>query len=180
MVILAAVDGESVPDRVVEVGHDLASDHGEELVVLHVMPQEQFDERQEATEESGINLGPMLAPDVSYGGSGQKRQEGASGPSGPSGSGANRYDIEDGQRDAKGVARDVVEGTLEDDGDVSVVGRVGEPVEELMAEADRRDARYLVIGGRKRTPVGKAVFGSITQSVLLSAERPVMTVMRED
>jgi nucleotide-binding universal stress UspA family protein len=180
MVILAAVDGEAVPDRVVEIGNDLATSHGDDLVVLHVMSQDQFDERQETTDGGSINLGPMLDPDVSYGGATQKRSAGGSGPSGPSASGESRYDLEDGQRDAEGVARDVIEGTLGEPGAAEAVGRVGEPVEELLAEADRRDARYLVIGGRKRTPVGKAVFGSMTQSVLLSADRPVMTVMRED
>ena len=60
------------------------------------------------------------------------------------------------------------------------VGQVGEPTEEIIAEAERRGPRYLVIGGRRRTPVGKAVFGSTTQSILLNAELPVMTVMREE
>jgi nucleotide-binding universal stress UspA family protein len=52
-------------------------------------------------------------------------------------------------------------------------------VEEILGEADRRSVEYLVIGGRKRTPVGKAVFGSKTQSILLTAACPVVTVMSE-
>lgn len=178
MVILAAVDGEQVPDRVVEVGYDLASEHEEELIVMHVMPQEQFDERREATSGSGASLGPMLAREVSYGGGGggESTRSGASGPSG----GASAYDIEDAQRDAESVARDVTDETLDEYQNVTFQGRVGEPVEELLGEADRQDARYLVIGGRKRTPVGKAVFGSITQSVLLSADMPAVTVMKEE
>lgn len=177
MVILAAVDGEAVPDRVVEVGHELAGDHGEELLVLHVMSQEQFDQHQEASTESTVSLGPMLAPEVGYGDSGSD-----SGSTGSSGSGTNRYNLEDGQRDAEGVARDVVEATLDDESTIKVtcVGRVGESVEEILAAAEQKDARYLVIGGRKRTPVGKAVFGSSTQSILLSADRPVMTVMKDE
>lgn len=57
------------------------------------------------------------------------------------------------------------------------VGRVGSPKNEVLQEGRNRDARYLVIGGRKRTPTGKAIFGSTTQSILLGADRPVVTVM---
>ncbi|SFS89849.1 universal stress protein [Halostagnicola kamekurae] len=59
------------------------------------------------------------------------------------------------------------------------VGRVGDPAEEILDRAAAVDARYIVIGGRPRSPVGKALFGSVTQSVLLDADRPVVTVMVE-
>lgn len=57
------------------------------------------------------------------------------------------------------------------------VGRVGDPAAEILDRAADVDARYVVIGGRSRSPVGKALFGSVTQSVLLDADRPVVTVM---
>ncbi len=57
------------------------------------------------------------------------------------------------------------------------VGRIGQPAAEILAYADTVDARYIVIGGQKRSPVGKALFGSTTQQVLLGADRPVLTVM---
>jgi nucleotide-binding universal stress UspA family protein len=57
------------------------------------------------------------------------------------------------------------------------VGLIGQPAAELLEYADEVDTRYLVIGGQKRSPVGKALFGSTTQKVLLGAERPVVTVM---
>ena len=34
----------------------------------------------------------------------------------------------------------------------------------------------LVIGGRRRSPVGKALLGSITQSIILAADFPVLVV----
>lgn len=64
--------------------------------------------------------------------------------------------------------------------EVTVDGRSGSPVEEILDYANEIDARYLVIGGRKRSPVGKALFGSVTQSILLEADRPVVAVMTDN
>lgn len=58
-------------------------------------------------------------------------------------------------------------------------GRVGDPATEIIAEADEIEPRYLVIGGRRRSPVGKALFGSITQEILLETRCPVVTMMAE-
>lgn len=78
-------------------------------------------------------------------------------------------------------AEDVAERSLEsaEHANVQAEGRVGSPVEEILAAAEETDARYLVIGGRQRTAAGKAVFGSTTQTILLRADRPVMTVRRD-
>ncbi|UHQ98888.1 universal stress protein (plasmid) [Natrinema zhouii] len=60
------------------------------------------------------------------------------------------------------------------------VGLVGEPAEEIIDYADRNDASHIVLGGRSRSPVGKALFGSVTQSVLLNTSRPVVSVHNEE
>lgn len=57
-----------------------------------------------------------------------------------------------------------------------VVGRPGEAIESL---AERAGADRVFVGGRKRSPTGKAVFGSTAQNILLSAPCPV-TFVRED
>lgn len=54
--------------------------------------------------------------------------------------------------------------------------RGNEPIEDLLAAADRHDADEYVIGIRKRTPVGKMVFGSTAQNLLLETDLPVRTV----
>ncbi|WP_076148734.1 universal stress protein [Natrinema saccharevitans] len=71
------------------------------------------------------------------------------------------------------VARD----ELEDIGiETEVVRRHGDPADEIIEYADSVDADVLVVPTRKRSPVGKAVFGSVTQDVILETNRPVTVV----
>lgn len=46
----------------------------------------------------------------------------------------------------------------------------------LLDLADEVDASLLVIGSRRRTPVGKLILGSVVQQVLLKATIPVLVV----
>ncbi|GAB7091644.1 hypothetical protein JCM18237_19150 [Halorubrum luteum] len=55
----------------------------------------------------------------------------------------------------------------------------GDPAEEILALADEIDANVICLSGRKRTPAGKAVFGSVTQAVIRGSDRPVLAVPRE-
>lgn len=52
----------------------------------------------------------------------------------------------------------------------------GDPAETIYTVAREIDADLIALAGRKRSPAGKVLFGSVTQSVLLSAERPVIIV----
>lgn len=54
------------------------------------------------------------------------------------------------------------------------VGLMGDPSDEIVNYADVQDARYIVVAGRKRSPTGKAIFGSVNQSILLNSECPVV------
>jgi nucleotide-binding universal stress UspA family protein len=53
---------------------------------------------------------------------------------------------------------------------------VAEGILELTADVD---ADAIVMSGRKRSPAGKALFGSVTQSVILDATVPVTVVSVE-
>lgn len=48
--------------------------------------------------------------------------------------------------------------------------------EELIAVAEEREAEMIVIGLRRRTPVGKLILGSSSQRILLDASCPVLAV----
>ncbi|SEH49971.1 Nucleotide-binding universal stress protein, UspA family [Halopenitus malekzadehii] len=87
-------------------------------------------------------------------------------------SGGTETVLEGAESDAADIASEVTD-------DFVPVGRIGDPAQELVSYTNSIDARYLVVGGRKQTPIGKALFGSVTQSVLLSTEIPVVTVPAE-
>jgi nucleotide-binding universal stress UspA family protein len=59
---------------------------------------------------------------------------------------------------------------------VQLEGSSGDPAEAIIERAEELDADQIVLAGRKRTPTGKVLFGSITQSVILGTERPVLVV----
>ena len=64
---------------------------------------------------------------------------------------------------------------LEEHGiDVTYEERSGDPADRILQVAEERDADVIAISGRKRSPTGKAVFGSVTQDVILGADRPVL------
>jgi len=54
--------------------------------------------------------------------------------------------------------------------------RGNSPAEDLVAVARDRGAELIVIGIRRRSPVGKLVLGSNAQDVLLEADCPVLAV----
>lgn len=54
--------------------------------------------------------------------------------------------------------------------------RGNEPSEDLIAVAEETDADLIVIGLRRRTPVGKLILGSNAQRILLDAPCPVLAV----
>jgi nucleotide-binding universal stress UspA family protein len=140
MTVLAAVDGEREYDRVIKIGKELAAAYDESLVVVHVMPDEEFARRQADRPE---------------------------------------YYLSTAQEDARGTARGVVRGSLDGLEDVELSGEVGDIVNTVVRKIGYLEARYLVVGGKRRSPVGKAVFGDLTQDLMLESTCPVVTVLRD-
>jgi nucleotide-binding universal stress UspA family protein len=72
-----------------------------------------------------------------------------------------------------------LETTLRESGldyDVRQVVRGFEPAEDLIGVAEDNGADLIVIGLRRRTPVGKLILGSNAQRILLDAPCPVLAV----
>jgi len=60
--------------------------------------------------------------------------------------------------------------------EVRQLGRGFEPAEDLLTIAESSDADLIVIGLRRRSPVGKLILGSNAQRILLDAHCPVLAV----
>lgn len=147
MTILAALD-EDRQSGVLSVAHDLATTYGDELVVLHVVPKDEFESYKESVQ--GIDEFKDLSV---------------------------TQEIDSAAQFAR---RSITNVLGEFDSDVvTPKGRIGDPADEILAEVDNVDPRFLVIGAQKRSPVGKALFGNTTQSVLLNAEVPVVTTLSD-
>lgn len=72
-----------------------------------------------------------------------------------------------------------IQGELDEVGiehEVRQLVRGNEPAEDLIAVAEEESADFIVIGLRRRTPVGKLILGSNAQRILLDASCPVLAV----
>ncbi|WP_332900125.1 MULTISPECIES: universal stress protein [unclassified Haladaptatus] len=54
----------------------------------------------------------------------------------------------------------------------TVVGLVGNPAHEVVDYVDTHDIDHVFIGGRKRSPTGKALLGSTSQDIILGLSVP--------
>jgi nucleotide-binding universal stress UspA family protein len=63
---------------------------------------------------------------------------------------------------------------------VKVIERIGkadrDPAEAVLDEIEAHDVSRLVIGLKRRSPVGKALLGSVSQRLLLESPVPVVAV----
>ena len=77
---------------------------------------------------------------------------------------------------------DAVRQELESSGvefEVSQQVEATDPGEQVLEVARQTNAELIVIGLRRRTPVGKLVMGSQAQTILLEADCPVLAVKAE-
>ncbi|MDF3307201.1 universal stress protein [Rhodococcus sp. T2V] len=64
--------------------------------------------------------------------------------------------------------------------ETTVIDRIGieqrDPLDVVLHEIDQHDTQRLVIGVRRRSAVGKALLGSLSQRLILNAPVPVVAV----
>ncbi len=91
--------------------------------------------------------------------------------------GGQEFDGEAARRAESDMA--AVRGRLDEAGvtyDVRHLVRGFEPAEDLISIAEASSAELIVIGLRRRSPVGKLILGSNAQRILLDAHCPVLAV----
>lgn len=149
MAVLAAVDERERSRTVVDIAWDLADAYDDDLVALHVVPDEDFDSHKAAVKDIP---------------------------------GFQDYSFSQEVESAKRFVRDFVleTGVGVDPDRLEPRGRVGDITTEIIAEANEIEPRFLVISGRRRSPAGKAVFGSAAQRILLNARCPVVTQLSDE
>ena len=59
-------------------------------------------------------------------------------------------------------------------------GDIDQVEQVLQAIEDRPEVTRLVVGVRKRSPIGKAVLGSIAQRLILESTVPVLSIKTSD
>jgi len=58
-----------------------------------------------------------------------------------------------------------------------VVGRTGDPAEEIIKYVESGDVDHVFLGARRRSATGKAILGSVSQQVLRSVDVPCTIAM---
>ncbi|OUZ08641.1 hypothetical protein BHE97_13295 [Aeromicrobium sp. PE09-221] len=86
-------------------------------------------------------------------------------------------DVEAARLDAGGRVARAIEGLGEEiRHSVHVVAAGGDVAQALIDLSTESDAEMLVIGSRRRSPVGKLLMGSVVQRVVLDSPVPVLVV----
>jgi len=95
--------------------------------------------------------------------------------------GGREYDREDavkGDRELEAIRQQLTEAGV--DHEIRQLVRGMDPADDLIQVANDVGADFIVIGLRRRSPVGKLILGSNAQRILLDAPCPVLAVKSAD
>ena len=90
----------------------------------------------------------------------------------------DREDAIDAEKDLAEVRQELDDAGV--DHEIRTLERGMDPADDLVNVANEVSAEFIVIGLRRRTPVGKLILGSNAQRVLLDAPCPVLAVKAEE
>jgi len=147
MAIVAAIDSSERAPAVIEQAHDLCQAYDVALHIVHAA---------DPTGDFRRDLGDVSAESLNTGASTEQTLDRVR---------AKATEV------AAKAASDV-----DNLDEYEAVGLVGDPPTVIKEYAAEHDAEYIVVSGRQRHPLGQALFGSVTQSLLLNADRPVVAV----
>ena len=94
------------------------------------------------------------------------------------GRGFDREDVIESEEQLEDVRRELRDAGVEHEVRQLVQGM--DPADDLLAVAKDVGAEFIVIGLRRRSPVGKLILGSNAQRVLLDAPCPVLAVKAQE
>lgn len=78
--------------------------------------------------------------------------------------------------DRKALIQEMTE-AFEDAGvEYEIRGDVGDPAERIVAMADELDVDFVAVGGRNQSATRQRLFGSVSQEILRSVNRPVISI----
>lgn len=77
------------------------------------------------------------------------------------------------------VVREAAEVLRDADVKLTVAAEVGPPAETVIDYVETHSVDHVVVGGRRRSPAGKALLGSVSQSILLGVDVPCTIMLSE-
>lgn len=164
MNVLVAVDMSPGSDKVLGFAAGLAKQAGGELHVVHIISEDEEEDRRHPPGSSSTPTFPLGNPVI-------ESQRAAA-----------ENDVEQShyvdvmlKQTKSDLMSDLMDlGVAQSSS--TVVVRFGNPVQEIQRAATEGDVDALVIGMRRRSRVGKFLLGSDLQELLLSSDRPVIAV----
>ena len=145
---LAVVTQDERSKHVVREAGELAAGVGSELLLLTVIPEEEYERKREAMEDAGSTT---------------------------------PYTVSQAEQSARRQAHTVAAEVLDDvDVEYELLGAVGREASIILNVAEEEDVDHIFMAGRRRSPTQKAVFGDLTQRVLLNFEGTVTVHLTDE
>ncbi|WP_435333489.1 universal stress protein [Haloarchaeobius sp. TZWWS8] len=125
----------------------LAAGVGAELYLLHVFPEEKYEDIMSSRLESD----------------------------------GRSFPLDEAEMEAEHFATQVGHSALEEvDVEYDVLGTVGREEMAILDVAEERECDHLFVTGRRRSPSGKALFGDLTQRLLLNFDGRVTVQLHDE